>query len=134
VPDNPARRGVHELALALRILLSRRSRGSATLHTTTTMPSPPFFTMIERRPDGGLCLAFHGDLGYDTTAFARRAIARALGAARNVLIDLEGLERVDPFGLALLLKASRTSGVRITNLSPATREACRRTDTDLRAA
>ena len=55
-------------------------------------------------------------------------------AARNLLIDLQGLESVDPFGLALLLKASRTSGVRVTNPSPATREACRRTDTDLLAA
>ena len=98
------------------------------------MANPPFFTMLERRPDGVLCLSFYGDLSYDTTAFARRAIARALCAARDLLIDLQGLESVDPFGLALLLKASRTSGVRVTNPSPATREACRRTQTDLLAA
>jgi len=117
----------------VRILPSPGSTFWGTLRTQL-MATPPFFTLIEQRPDGVVCLSLHGDLGYDTTAFARRAIARALGAARHLLIDLQGLESVDPFGLALLLKASRTSGVRVTNPSPATREACRRTDTDLLAA
>ena len=38
---------------------------------TQLMATPPFFTLLEQRPDGALCLSLHGDLGYDTTAFAR---------------------------------------------------------------
>ena len=98
------------------------------------MTHPPLVSLFDRLPDGTLSLSFHGELGYDTTAFARRAIARALRVTSELVIDLEGLESVDGFGLALLHKASRTSGVRMTNPSPATREACRRTATDLQAA
>ena len=86
---------------------------------------PPFTSRLRPLPGGGARLHLYGDLVYDTTVFARRAMAAASAEWPELVIDTAGLRRVDGFGIAALVKASQAAGVRLTNPSPAVTEASR---------
>ena len=87
--------------------------------------NPPFTSRLRPVPGGGAYLHLYGDLVYDTTVFARRAIAAAAARWPDLVIDVAGVRRVDGFGIAALVKASRAHGARLANPSPAVREASR---------
>jgi anti-anti-sigma factor len=87
------------------------------------MTDPPFTSEQRRLDDGRVRLLLRGELDYETAVFARRAIAGAVPASAELVIDLSGIEKADAFGLAVLLRA-RHAGVaegcrvRLVNASP----------------
>ena len=89
--------------------------------------APPFSCEQHRLDDGRLRLVLRGELDYETAVFARRAIAGAVLAAADLVIDLSGIEKADAFGLAVLLRA-RHAGladgcrIRLVNASPPLRD------------
>jgi anti-anti-sigma factor len=85
--------------------------------------APPFSCEQRRLDDGRVRLMLRGELDYETAVFARRAIASAVPATDDLVIDLSGIEKADAFGLAVLLRARHTSAaegcrVRLVNASP----------------
>ena len=69
------------------------------------MPPTPLTTHAEPVTAGRRRLALRGDLDYDNAHFARQAVAAAQSDARELVIDVSGVEKADVFGLAVLLKA-----------------------------
>jgi len=92
------------------------------------MPPTPLTTHAEPVTAGRRRLALRGDLDYDNAHFARQAVAAAQTDARELVIDVSGVEKADVFGLAVLLKAWHTGpangcGIRVVKASTAVRRA-----------
>src|SRR3954452_7042057 len=69
------------------------------------MSDAPFSSQCQPLDGGRVRLSLQGELDYSTAPFARRDVLAAQDGAREVLIDLSGIEKADVFGLAVLLKA-----------------------------
>jgi anti-anti-sigma factor len=65
----------------------------------------PFTSHQQPMPGGRVRLSLQGELDYGTAPFARRDVAAAQRGARELVIDLSGVDKADVFGLAVLLKA-----------------------------
>jgi len=69
------------------------------LHPPLTLHAEPLTAAGRRR------LTLSGELDYGTAPFARQAVTAAQADARELVIDVSGVEKADVFGLAVLLKA-----------------------------
>jgi len=91
------------------------------------MTDPPFTSEQRRCDSGRVRLLLRGELDYETAVFARRAIASAVPATDDLVIDLSGIEKADAFGLAVLLRARHTGvadgcRIRLVNASAPLRD------------
>src|SRR3954447_24674528 len=95
-----------------------------------TMFDAPFTSLRQPLDGGRVRLSLQGELDYSTAPFARRDLVAAQRGARELVVDLSGLEKADIFGLAVLLKAWHAgprSGcrIRLVNASQAVQRAWR---------
>jgi len=72
-------------------------------------------------PGGVMCLALSGALDRDFASKLKAALARARTRAQFIVVDLAGLDSIDPTGLRVLMEAqtyARRAGARLVIARP----------------
>jgi anti-sigma B factor antagonist len=98
----------------------RPAFGVAALHAGQ-VGVPPEFQLAEQRVDGRVVIAAHGEIDLATVGGLDAAVARALASdARDLWIDLTGVEFIDSTGLTAIVRAHKglNDGRRLAVICP----------------
>ena len=93
---------------------------SAALHAVL-VGFPPEFHLAEQRVDGRVVVAARGEIDLATVGALDAAVARALASdARDLWIDLTGVEFIDSTGLTAIVRAHKglNDGRRLVVICP----------------
>jgi anti-anti-sigma factor len=83
--------------------------------------SAPWRCEVALYPGGVMWLTLSGDFDFDVASKLKAALARVRSRALLVIVDLAGLDSIDPAGLRVLMEAealARRAGARLVIARP----------------